>query len=66
MATTPQASYPIEEISGTQYQTLEEFQEAIMDQLAMLLADIIRQSQEGSQLQSCDTIKVKLLEESDV
>lgn len=55
--------YQLEEISGTEFTTLEECQDTFLDQLARLLADIFRQEFADKLSQECGTIeKPKLLE----
>jgi hypothetical protein len=68
MNNTPQtANYQIEEVSGVEYQTLEQWQDWMLDALARLIADIFRQSQGVSLAQKCDTIEQKSpLEVNDV
>lgn len=63
----PQATdYQVEEVSGIEYQTLEQWQDQMLDALARLMADIFRQSQGVSLTQNCDTIEQKSLEVNDV
>lgn len=58
--------YLIDEVSGTEYQTLEQLQQGIFMQLARLIADAVRQNQELPDGSKCDTIEPKeLLEVND-
>jgi len=59
------SDYLIDEVSGTEYQTLEQLQQGIFLQLARLIADAVRQQElpDGS---TCDIIEPKeLLEVND-
>lgn len=60
------SDYLIDEVPGTEYQTLEQLQQAIFIKLAHLLAEAIRQDRELSDGPKCDTIGPKeLLEVND-
>ena len=58
--------YPIEEISGSEYETLEQWQEQMLEPLARLLVDIFRQSPELFLAPKCDIIEPKTMEVTDV
>ena len=53
------AAYHIEEVAGTKYATLEEYQDTIILQLARLIAEAIRSADELPPALSCGKIGEK-------